>query len=102
MSVGLAEYTLTAFWTYILLCEIARKLLQADERIALRDPIRHRDYERLHDAYIRHDPGEEADFAQRIQYHVERVVAQLENLDSSQIGRQMTQLIYLGDVAPLR
>jgi hypothetical protein len=102
MSAGLAGYTLTAFWTYILLCEIARKLLDADARIARRDPSRGRDYDELHDAYVQHDPGEEADLAQRIQYHVERIVTQLESLDPHEIAKELTRLIYMGDVAPLR
>lgn len=102
MSLGVAGYTLTGFWTYTLLCEVARKLLEADERIARRDPGRRRDYEALRDAYAPHNLGEEVDFAQRIQFHVERIIDQLESLDSRQVSPELTRLIYLGDIAPLR
>ena len=58
---GAREYALTAFWTYILLSEIARKLLEVDERVAQRDPGRMSDYRALQTVYDSHDPGGQAD-----------------------------------------
>jgi hypothetical protein len=102
MRPGMREYTLTAFWTYILLTELARKLLDADARVARHDPNRFRDWQELEHVYRRHDPGEEADFSQRLYRQVNRIVNQLEGIPDSEVSEEMTEVIYAGDVRVLR
>jgi hypothetical protein len=102
MQPGLREYTLTGFWTYILLTEMARKLRDADERVASHDPERFREWSELDAVYSGHDPGDEADFTQRLHRQVNRIVTGLEQLSEDEFGARMTEVIYGGDVRRLR
>jgi hypothetical protein len=47
LSPGLQEHTLTAFWNYILLCEIAQRIRDVDYTWAHRDPDRGRLFDTL-------------------------------------------------------
>lgn len=95
---GLREHTMVAFWNYILLCELARKALEKDNRAARVDPDRYRRYSRLATLYERHDQGWDADFSQRLVRQVEGLTSKLHNLDPREIGARLTEVIYKGDV----
>ena len=101
MPAGLQEYTMVAFWTYILLTEICRRVLDEDRAYSLRDPRRLERYRKLETLYLRHDPGEDSDFSQRLLRQVNRITSQLENLDADSLGEQLTRVIYAGDVRAL-
>jgi hypothetical protein len=101
MTAGLREHTLVAFWTYLLLTELARAALDADEIAAQRDPVLRPAYERLRESYVRHDPGQTSDFAQRLLRHIDRVVKELERVPVEHLPDRMTELVYSGDVQEL-
>lgn len=101
MPPGLQEYTMVAFWTYILLTEIVRRVLDDDRRYSIRDPRRLERYKKLEDLYRKHDPGEESDFSQRLLRQVDRITGQLEALPDDKMGEQLTRVIYSGDVRAL-
>jgi hypothetical protein len=98
---GLREHTMVAFWNYILLCELARKALDKDRNIARIDPDRYRRYKRLAEIYERHDNGWDADFSQRLVRQLDRIAAELGDLDVKEIGSQLTEIIYKGDLRQL-
>ena len=100
LSAGVQEFTFTGFWTYLLLTEIARKILENDKSLARRDPDRLRAYQRLQEVYADHNPGEFVDFPQRLVYYVDRLVAQ-EDL-STMTGELLMQSLYAGEAIPLR
>ena len=74
LSKGMQEFALTGFWTYLLLTEIARKLLEHDASLARRDAKHLLQYERLKSAYSNHNPGEFIDFPQRLVHYVNRLI----------------------------
>jgi GTPase SAR1 family protein len=94
---GLAEHTMVAFWNYILLAELARKIID-DYQYARRDPGRLEAYERVADVYERHNPGFEADFSQRLLWEANRLAERLGETDIAEIGPQLTEVIFSGDV----
>jgi hypothetical protein len=93
---GMQEHTMVAFWSYILLAEIARKALDQDARIATRDPGRYDPYKRLSDEYLRHDPGGDFDFSQRLLMQVDRISRTLDSIPVEEVGAKLTQVIYSG------
>jgi hypothetical protein len=101
MPVGLQEYTMVAFWTYILLTEMVRRVLEEDRTYHLRDPRRLKRYTALEDLYERHDPGQDADFSQRLLRQVTRITTQLGEVPRDELGEHLTRVIYAGDVRAL-
>ncbi|MGZ3470204.1 MAG: P-loop ATPase, Sll1717 family [Isosphaeraceae bacterium] len=101
LPAGLSEHTMVAFWTYILLCEFAREIIDVDRVFARRDPTRSSQYDRVSDIYRGHDPGSDADFAQRLQAQINRVTENFNGLDLEQIGARLTEIIYSGDIREL-
>lgn len=98
---GLREHTMVAFWNYILLCELARKALDKDRNIARMDPDRYQRYKRLVEVYELHDNGWDADFSQRLVRQLDRIAAQLGDLDTKEIGSRLTEIIHKGDLREL-
>lgn len=97
LGAGLQEHTLVAFWQYLITSEIARLALKKDERLARMDPVSHDRYQILADAYGTQDPGEDLDFAQRLNWQLDRVTRQLGTLDVKLVGPRLTQILYAGD-----
>lgn len=101
LAPGLQEHTMVAFWNYILLGELARKALEQDERIARNDPVRREAYERLSKVYLRHDPGGDFDFSQRLLMQVDTITRRLQDVSGADMGANLTQLVYSGDFREL-
>jgi hypothetical protein len=96
-SEGLQEHTVTAFWTYLLLGELAREILDQDRAYVQYEPTRLARFERLATVYERHDPGWDADFPQRLKRQVDRVTSALERTEPSDVSDEITALMFLGD-----
>lgn len=94
---GLKEHTLVAFWQYLIASEIARLALRKDERVAKLDPLSWERYSALADAYGPQDPGVELDFAQRLNWQLDRVTRQLDRVDVQAVGPKLTQILYSGE-----
>ena len=101
MPPGLQEHTLVAFWTYILLTEVTRKVLDLHRVYGSRDPRRFERYQKLDALYQRHDPGEDSDFSQRLLYQVGRISSEMSGLTPDEISRGLTEIIFRGDVRRL-
>lgn len=100
-SRGLQEHTMVAFWNYILLTELARAALEQDRTIAPRDPFRYAAYKGLADEYSNHNPGDALDFSQRLLALVDRISTSLGGIPTEDLGRQLTTIIYKGDLRAL-
>jgi hypothetical protein len=98
LSHGLQEHTFVAFWTYLLLTELARKVLEEDRKWATRDPQRYRQYAKLEALYERHDPGQLSDFSQRLSRQVDRITARMMEASAVELERSITEMIFEGDV----
>jgi hypothetical protein len=100
LSRGMQEFALNGFWTYLLLTEMARKVLEHDSQVARRDPNRFEKYRVLEDLYSHHNPGSRVDFPQRLVYYVERLIST--EADSLTSGETIMHSLYSGDTQPLR
>ena len=103
LSGGMQDFALTGFWTYLLLTEIARKLLEQDSSLARRDPDRLKRYQNLEVVYADHNPGELVDFPQRLVYYVDRLVSQGSQGNIAAVSVEaIMQSLYAGESRPLR
>lgn len=100
LSAGMAEHTMVALWTHILLTELARKVLN-EYRYARMDPERLKLYEEVERVYAPHNPGFDADFSQRLTLEIERV-CDIAHLNPDELTGRITEHIYRGDIRELR
>ena len=66
MTLGLREHTLTAFWQYLLLCEIVQKVVDTDYSFAAREPERYSEFEALRTDYRQRMPDDTGDMSERL------------------------------------
>jgi len=100
-SEGVQEHTLTAFWTYILLCELARRILELDVEYHKRDENRFIRYGRLREVFTPHALDQGADFSQRLLHQVSRIADAAQTAGAPTLGSEVTQLIFQGDIREL-
>jgi hypothetical protein len=103
LSPGLQEHTLTAFWNYILLCEIAQKVRDKDYAWAQRDVERWERFSKLLEVYSTQVPAEVGDFSERLLRQVDNISARFpaEMAPEGLIGSELTQALFLGDIRTL-
>jgi hypothetical protein len=104
---GTFDHTLTAFWEYLLLLEICRKLLEKDKDRHLRDNRLFDPYRRLAEAYEADEYVAEGDFSERMSVLLQRISDDFHaTFPSGKITRlsqaKLTELLYRHDVARLR
>jgi hypothetical protein len=104
---GTRDHTLTAFWEYLLLLEICRKLLESDEERHMRDGRLFEPYKRLATAYQSDEYVAEGDFSERVSVLLQRIRddfnARYERGSVTRLSQaQVTELIYRHDLSALR
>jgi hypothetical protein len=100
LSQGLQEHTLTAFWTYILLCEMCQKAVERDPSWAQRDPERHRLFIELQDVFHRSMPSDTGDFSERLLRQVDRLAARFNAIDEATPAR-ITEVLFTTEIPEL-
>ena len=98
LSPGFQEHTLTAFWTYILLCEIAQKVSDAEYSWAHRDPDRSAAFEELVATYRSHGPADAGDFSERLLRQVDRLAGRFATSDIPVSAGALTQALFQDDI----
>lgn len=102
MSEGLQEHTVTAFWHYLLVLEIVRKVLDRESKTAWQSPETLKAFESLKQKYDALAQGAtEGDFSERLMALVNRLADAAATAPIEQIGPTMTQLIYAKDISDL-
>jgi hypothetical protein len=102
---GTVEHTLVAFWEYLLLLEICRKLLESDQVRHTRDQRLYAPYRRLADTYEDDEYVSEGDFSERMTSLLQQMRADFDLLPAGQSSlsqAKLTELLYRHDVARLR
>jgi hypothetical protein len=101
LSAGFQEHVMTAFWNYILLLEIAHKIVTTEETIASRVYQGRKDFEEVLSIYEGEFGSEQGDFSERLL----KLVGDIEKryAKSSDILRsaQVTALVYKEDIKGL-
>src|SRR5580704_1682064 len=101
LSIGLQEHVLTAFWNYLLLMEIAHKIVHADKGFSYRDHKAREAYLAVEAAYGPETVTEQADFSERLLKLVEDVVSRKANAINILTTAEVTNLIYSKDIRAL-
>jgi hypothetical protein len=101
LSPGFQQHTLTAFWNYLLMSEIAHKISEDEVSNAYRAPETKNKYERLLRAYASHAPLEQGDFSERLLELVDEIVRKLDK--GMVVGKtaEVTELVYRTDIREL-
>ena len=100
MSQGLQEHTLTAFWTYILLCELCHKVIGHDSSWAQRDHERARLFGVLRELFESLMPNDTGDFSERLLRQVDRLATQFDALTELTSGR-VTEVLFTTEIPQL-
>lgn len=99
LSPGLQEYTLTAFWNYILLVEIALKITDREYVLAQRDHQLRPRFDRLLELYRNQAIDDSGDFSERLLGLIERMTARFATRGEIQLnGGELTELLFKGDI----
>jgi len=98
LSPGLRQHVLTAFWNYVLLIEIAHKVIKEEVRYAYRDYAIKEAYERVVKAYGSDQQLEEADFSERLLQLVDDILERRKDIVKIASTTDVTQLVYAHDI----
>ncbi|MGH2507246.1 MAG: P-loop ATPase, Sll1717 family [Ktedonobacteraceae bacterium] len=107
LSEGSTQHLITAFWEYLLLLEVANKLLENDKSIYKHNHLIYDQYLELRESYLTGDFSSEGDFSERLlrlsnrissEYRYKYKDSGTERLTSSDV----TELLYVHDIRKLR
>ena len=100
LSQGLQEHVLTAFWNYVLLMELAHKIIENDKKFAApsRDANRSRLYRRLLEIYDADPQVEQGDFSERLLTLVDKITEKSMAMAELKGSAEVTELIYARDI----
>jgi hypothetical protein len=93
---------LTTFWNYILLVELASKIVDTDARFAAKNLHRRQLYERLVELLGGDGEAEQGDFSDRLLLLVERMLARKEEIEALTGSGEISRLIYEKDIHELQ
>lgn len=103
MREGTQLHTLTAFWSYLLLLELAKKVIERAKRTAWNDPDSLQRYRELEQEYVSHCLIEEGDFSERIMALVENITSSFAGADNGRLSSgEVTKLVYQRDISRLQ
>jgi hypothetical protein len=100
---GLQMHVLTAFWNYLLLMEIAHKIVHFEEQRSYHDERLRRAYQATKTAYETYSVqgAEQGDFSERLLALVDEILKRKESIGKVGATAEVTQLIYRKDIRPL-
>jgi hypothetical protein len=99
---GMQLHTLTAFWTYLLLLELARKILESERQSAYSSPESLETYSHFKKLYEAEAGEQEGDFSERLMALVNRLMERFPGPGEGELrSPQVTSLIYEGDIHAL-
>lgn len=101
LSPGLRQHVLTAFWNYVLLMEIAHKIIVEEDRFAYRDHNIKEAFEKISLEYGSGQQLEEADFSERLLQLVDSILERRKDIVKISSTADVTQLIYSKEINPL-
>lgn len=102
LAPGVRQHTLVAFWNYVLLVEMAQKVLDHEFSYAQRDPIRRAAFERLQEVHSNLVPASSGDFSERLLRQVERLTERVGHLGVlPETAGAMTELMFKEDIPTL-
>jgi hypothetical protein len=101
MSDGYQEHTLAAFWNYILLCELAHKVIYTEEAWARYDGATYIKLQKLSETYAQHSNSGGGDFSERLLRKVEQISASYSAKSRVLDGTALTRALFGADIREL-
>lgn len=98
---ALQEHTMMAFWTYLLLSEFAKRIVD-EYSYAKLEPRRLEKWERVEEIYSALAPGPDIDFSQRLLVEVNRVLDAWSESSDEGLAPDVTEKVFSGDIRQLR
>lgn len=107
LSEGSRQHLITAFWEYLLLLEVAHKLLEKDKNTYKHNHLITQLYSDLEETYKISDFSTEGDFSERLLSLSQRIVGEYQTKHGKDhlqklTGEQVTELLYVHDLRELR
>lgn len=107
LSEGSQQHLITAFWEYLLLLEVAYKLLEKDKHTHKHNHLITDLYRELDETYRSKDFSIEGDFSERLLALSHRIVGEYQEKYGGEhlaklTGEQVTSLLYVHDLRDLR
>lgn len=104
---GTREHTITAFWEYLLLLEVAYKILEKDRSYHVRDQELYEPYQALARIYKEEKYSQEGDFSERMLRLTDQIASafQTSHPGAQELRltrQQVTELLYVHDIRELR
>lgn len=102
LSEGIQLHTLISFWNYLLLLELAKKIIEKNRGTAWQNPDNLKSYDTLKDEYEKHNYDSGGDFSERILALVEKISeAYPKQLEGKLKSADITRMIYSSDIKEL-
>lgn len=103
LSPGMQQHVLTAFWNYLLLMEIAHKIIRTEQQTAYRNMKILEFYKEVKEAYGLHmtADAEQGDFSERLLALIDDIVGRRQSVTALNQTGEVTQLIYKSDIRRL-
>ena len=102
LSPGLKEHTLVAFWNYILLAEMAQKIIDSEYSYSMHDPDRRRTFDHLAEVLSEHVPSDAGDFSERLLRQVDRLLDRIVPDEAPpETAGELTQALFQTDIPDL-
>jgi len=102
LTEGAQQHTLSAFWHYLLLLEVAKKIIEREALSAWRDPEALDAFNELKRQYEAHAADTQGDFSERLMALIGRLADTVpEQPAESLTGTVLTQMIYGSDISEL-
>jgi hypothetical protein len=107
LEAGTREHTITAFWEYLLLLEVAYKILEKDRIYHSRDQDIYEPYQALARTYKEEAYSQEGDFSERMLRLTEQIAAAFQSIHPEAASlrltrQQVTEFLYVHDIPELR
>lgn len=101
LTPGVQQHVLTAFWNYLLLMEIARKIVDDESRMSYQNPDLRKAWLAVADRFGADARSEQGDFSERLLALVNDIIARRQSLTSITSAPEITQLVYGSDIRGL-
>jgi hypothetical protein len=101
LSQGMQEHVLTAFWNYLLLMELAHRVIESDVELAKRRPHLMGLYSDIRRLYGWDDNVEQGDFSERLLTLVDAIIGRTGSPSDITSTGDVTRLIYSTDIKDL-
>lgn len=94
LPVGVQQHVLTAFWNYLLVMELAHRIIHYEGNLPFRDLRLRQPFDRIASAYGEDEETEQADFSERLLNLVDKIIQRKGTLASLSTTADITQLIH--------